>query len=279
MAGRKGQAVKKVISYALLVLLSLFVLVPLLWIVSTSFKPAGEVFSIPPVWVPEDPTVGNYEKVLTESSIPRYFMNSLLVGLLTTFIALLLGGAAGYGFARYKFRGNNSMSLFMLISQMLPLTVLMIPIYFMMVHFGLLDSVPGLAIAHLILVLPVVTWMCRSYFASVPKEIEESAQIDGCTHLGALFRVILPIVAPGLAATAIYAFIMSWNEFVLASILTLSDKSRTLPIGLTEFSSSFNVDWGSTMAASMLISVPVIVFFLWLQKYFVEGLGQGAVKG
>ena len=267
------------ITYLLLFFLAGFVLFPLLWIISTSVKPSSEIFAIPPRWIPNNLTLQNYTNVLFTSAIPKYFINSLVTGLLATVLSLILGGAAGYGFARYKFKGNKSLSLFMLLSQMLPLTVLMIPIYFLMLWLNLLDSIFGLALAHLILTMPLVTWMTRSYFIAIPKELEEAALVDGCSPLKALFKVIIPIAAPGIAATGIYAFIMSWNEFVLASVLTSSATARTLPIGLTEFSIMFEVDWGSTMAAATLISLPVIIFFLWLQKHFVQGLSQGAVKG
>lgn len=279
--GKKSliHSVRVVATYAVLTLLVLGVVLPLLWVVSTSLKPSTEILSIPPRWIPSAVTFEHYSRVLWDSSIPRYFGNSLMVGAMATLFSLVLGGAAGYGFARYRFKGNRPLSLFMLFSQMLPLTVLMIPIFFMLQRFRLLDSPIGLAVAHLILTMPLVTWMTRSYFLSIPRELEEAAQIDGCSHLKALAVVILPLAAPGIAATGIYAFIMSWNEFVLASILTSSDASRTLPIGLTEFSSMFEVDWGSTMAASTLISLPVILLFLWLQKYFVQGLAQGGVKG
>jgi len=268
-----------VVSYAILILMVLFVLFPLAWIISTSFKPSAEILSIPPRWFPNEFTLEHYKSVLFNSSIPLYFLNSIMVGLISTLISLLLGGAAGYGFARFSFQGNKPFSLFMLFSQMLPLTVLMIPMYFVLAKLGMLDSIIGLSISHLIISMPLVTWMSRSYFMSIPKELEEAAMVDGCSHLGALFKVTLPLAAPGLAATGIYAFIISWNEFVLASILTTSESARTLPVGLTEFSSMFDVDWGSTMAASALVTLPVIVVFLWLQKYFIQGLSQGSVKG
>jgi len=276
---RGKRSAQIVLTYLALIILVVFVLLPIVWILSTSIKPSREIFSIPPHWIPDNPTLEHYNNVLNHSSIPRSFVNSAIVGLLTTLFSLVLGGAAGYGFARFRFRGNKPLSLFMLLSQMLPITVLMIPIYFMMIRIGLLDSLVGLAIAHLILTMPLVVWMTRSFFLSIPKELEESAQIDGCSRMTAFTRVILPLVVPGIAATGIYAFIMSWNEYVLASLLTQSVSSRTLPIGLTEFAVMSQVDWGSTMAASMLIALPVILFFLWLQKYFVQGLTQGAVKG
>lgn len=270
---------QKCLTYFFLVLFALFTSIPLLWAVSTSLKPSNEIFSIPPKWIPKSITLQNYVNVLFDSSVPRYFLNSLYIGIITTLLSLLFGGAAGYGFARYQIRGGKSLSLFMLVSQMLPLVVLMIPIYFLMDRLHLIDSPIGLAVSHLVFTMPLVTWMTRSYFLGIPKELREAAEIDGCSQLKALFLVELPLAAPGIAATGIYAFVMSWNEFVLASVLTLSDKSRTLPIGLSEFSTSFNVDWGSTMAAAVLISVPVIILFQWLQKYFVTGLTMGSVKG
>jgi len=275
----KTRLSEKILTYALLILFSLFTLIPLLWAVSTSFKPSNEIFSIPPRWIPKTFTLDNYETVLFHSAIPRYFINSLYIGLTTSLLSLLFGGAAGYGFARFKVRGARGLSLFMLVSQMLPLIVVMIPVYFFMDRLHLIDSPIGLAIAYLIFTMPLVTWMIRSYFQGIPNELREAAEIDGCTQLRALLAVELPLAAPGVAATGIYAFVMSWNEFVLASVLTLSDKSRTLPIGLSMFSTSFTVDWGSTMAATVLISIPVILLFLWLQKYFISGLTMGSVKG
>lgn len=241
-------------------------------------KPEIEIYATPPRWIPSHLIFANYKDVLLNSSIPINFFNSLVVGLSSTFMALVLGGAAGYAFARFNFRGSKISSLFMLLSQLLPLTVLMIPIYFMMLNMGLIDTKIGLAAAHLILTLPLVAWMAKGYFKTIPKELEEAAMIDGCNHLQALTKIILPLTLPGIAATGVYAFICSWNEFVLANILTNSDISRTLPIGITEFSVLFRVNWGDTMAAAAIITIPVIIVFLVLQKYFITGLAQGAIK-
>lgn len=270
---------KRIFTYVLLVLFALFSLIPLLWAVSTSLKPSNEIFSIPPKWISNNMSLDNYEKVLFASSIPRYFVNSLCVGTITMLLSLFFGGAAGYGFARYKIRGGKGFSLLMLVSQMLPIIVIMIPIYFLTDRLHLIDSLIGLAVSHLFFTLPLVTWMILSYFMGIPRELREAAEIDGCSTLRALFVVELPLAAPGIVATGIYAFVMSWNEFILASVLTLSDKSRTLPIGLSEFSTMFRVDWGSTMAAAILISIPVVILFLWLQKYFISGLTMGSIKG
>ena len=265
--------------YIFLIIAVMIVLAPLLWIISTSLKPTIEIFQKPPHWIPYNITFENYISVLTKSSIPKAFLNSLLVGFMAAFISLLLGGSAGYAFARYRFRGNRIFSLFMLVSQMLPLTVLMIPMYYMENRIGLVDTKFGLAMAHLVICMPLVTWMTRGFFKGVPKEVEEAALVDGATRMQVMRIIILPLVRPAIAATGIYAFVSSWNEFALANVLTRSDSSKTVPIALSDFSSFFKVDWGQTMAAATIITIPIVILFLAIQKQFVAGLSNGAVKG
>jgi ABC-type glycerol-3-phosphate transport system permease component len=271
--------ISSIAAYIILSVAVILVLIPPAWIISTSLKPPSEIFSNPPRWIPKVPTLQNYRNVLFESDIPKAFLNSLIVGLTTTLMAMLLGGSAGYAFARFKFRGSKALSLFMLASQMFPLTVFMIPIYYMENDIGLVDTKTGLAIAHLIISLPLVTWMAKGYFAGIPKEIEEAASIDGCNTLQIIIKIILPLIKPAIAATGIYAFISSWNEFALANVLTRTMNSRTVPIQLNEFSSFFKVDWGDTMAAAAIITIPVVIAFVSIQKYFIAGLVSGAVKG
>ena len=157
--------------------------------------------------------------------------------------------------------------------------MLMIPMYYMENRMGLIDTRFGLAMAHLVICMPLVTWMTRGYFKSIPKEMEEAAMVDGCNTVQTLWHIILPLLKPALAATGIYAFVSSWNEFALANVLTRSMSSRTVPIALNEFSSFFKVDWGQTMAAAALITLPVVIVFMLIQKQFVAGLASGAVKG
>jgi ABC-type glycerol-3-phosphate transport system permease component len=268
-----------IVTYFILTVIALFILFPLTWVVSTSIKPTNEVMAIPPQWIPDNPTIENYVNVFTNSSIPRYFVNSFLASSFVALITIVLGGLTGYGLSRRKTKGTRAISTFILASQMLPATVILVPVYLFISKIHLYDTIFGLVFAHLILTLPLVTWMCKGYIDTIPVDLEEAAQIEGCTRLQALLKVIFPIAAPGIAASGMFAFIQSWNEFTIASILTESTKSRTLPVGLTEFALLFKVDWGSTMAASVVISVPVIVIFLFMQKYIVKGIGQGAVKG
>jgi ABC-type glycerol-3-phosphate transport system permease component len=162
---------------------------------------------------------------------------------------------------------------------MLPITVLMIPFYYMENAMGLIDTRTGLALAHLAVCLPLVIWICKGYFKGIPREIEEAALIDGCGTWQRLTKIVLPLLRPAIASTGIYGFISSWNEFALANVLSRSDKSRTIPIALNEFSSFFRVDWGDTMAAAVLITLPILILFWIIQKQFIEGIASGAVKG
>ena len=268
-----------IISYVILIISAILALIPLGWVVSTSMKPVQEVFVNPPKWIPDNPTLSNYENVLLNSNIPRAFYNSLVVGMGVAILALLLGGASGYAFSRFKFRGSKFLSLFMLTSQMLPVTVLMIPMFYMGNNLGILDRKIALVFAHLVIAMPLVTWMSKGYFDGIPAEIEEAARIDGCGTLRTLWSIVLPLLRPALAATGIYAFVSSWNEFALANVLTRSINSRTVPITLSEFSTFFRVNWGDTMAAAAIITIPVVIVFMALQKHFVAGLANGAVKG
>jgi ABC-type glycerol-3-phosphate transport system permease component len=268
-----------VIAYVILIALLFFALAPVALMIGTAFKPNVEIFQVPPRWLPRAPTLSNFHKVMFNSGIPRYALNSIIIATLMTFTALVLGTLAGYGFSRFKFRANRALSLFMLLGQLIPLIALIVPFFQIFDALGLLDTKIGIALAHLTTALPLVTWMSASYFSTIPVELDEAAIIDGCTRMQALRKVVLPVALPGIISIALFAFLMSWNEFVLASVLTNTDNSKTLPIGLSEFATMFTVDWGSTMAAAFLMTVPVVAVFLLFQKQFVSGLSAGAVKG
>jgi ABC-type glycerol-3-phosphate transport system permease component len=258
---------------------AVWTLFPIAVMVFTSLKPRDEIFAIPPALLPDGWTLQNYVGVFTNSSMPRALLNSVLAALLVTVMTLLLCGSAGYALARFRFRSARPIALFILLGQMVPLTVLLLPLYEMVNAMQLLDSIAGLAVVHLVITVPLVTWMIRNQVAAIPYELEEAAQMDGGSRFDAVTHVTLPVAAPGLAAAGMYAFLQSWHEFVLASVVTSSAGSRTAPVALTEFASEFRVDWGSTMAASVVLTVPVVIVFIALQKYFVRGLTSGGLKG
>ncbi|RLP74565.1 carbohydrate ABC transporter permease [Mycetocola tolaasinivorans] len=267
------------LSWVGLALLVIWTMFPIAVMVFTSFKPGNEVFAKPNTLLPQNWTIDNFVNVLTDSTVPQALLNSVLVGVLATAITMVLSLSAGYALARFRYRGSRALSLFILMGQFIPITVLLLPFFIAINAMGLIDTIGGLAITHLVITVPLVTWMVRNQFASVPIELEEAAMIDGSTRLGAVLKITLPVAMPGLAAAAMFAFLQSWHEFVFASVITQSPSSRTGPISLTEFAGEFTVDWGATMAAAVVLTVPVVIIFLCLQRYFVAGLTSGAVKG
>jgi multiple sugar transport system permease protein len=284
-AARLRRRTLKVLRFALILLLLAMYLSPLYWMTSTSFKHQPEIFRMPPSLVPLEPTLDNYAAILAgtlASAIPFlvYLRNSLVVALGTVLVTVLLAAPAAYAFSRVPFRGKRRLIYFVLISQMLPVVLILIPLYRMLLRLRLLSTYPGLILPYLMLTLPFSIWMLKGYFDSIPRELDEAAKVDGCTKLQAMLRVILPNVAPGLTATAIVTFIMAWDEFIIA--LTVMDKNamRTLPVGMIQsFVGEFSIKWGEMMAASVVTAVPVVLIFIFLSRYLIGGLITGALKG
>ena len=274
---RYKQSTNMVLIYLAVLLAVVFSVFPIFYLFITSFKPAALTFAVPPVWVFR-PTLQNYSDVFAGGTFAKYFFNSVVIALSTTAIALALGSFAGYGFARFQFRGGAWLRLSSLIPQMLPPITIIVPLYVLFNSMNLIDTRWALIVSYLTFSIPLSIWMMTGFFADVPRELEESAMIDGCTRLGSLFRVSLPIAAPGLAATAILSFIYCWNEFLYAVILTGRD-ARTLPVTITSFMTNKAILWGRIAASGSLILVPVLIFALLAQRYLVRGLSRGAVKG
>ncbi|MCU1556743.1 MAG: hypothetical protein JWN09_738 [Microbacteriaceae bacterium] len=259
--------------------LMLWTLAPVAVMTFTSFKGRRDIYSVPATLLPKTWTLDNYISVFTASTMPQALLNSVVVGLLVAVITLILCFSAGYALARFRFRSSRPIALFILLGQIVPLTVLLLPLYQIVSGLHLLDSTVGLALTHLVITVPLVTWMVRNQIAAIPIELEEAAQIDGGSRFDAVTYITLPIAAPGLAAAGMFAFLQSWHEFLFASVLTTSTSARTAPVALTEFATEYSVDWGATMAASVVITVPIVIVFVLLQRYFVGGLTGGAVKG
>ncbi len=262
--------------YMLLILAVILSLAPLVYLFLTSFKEPNLTFSLPPVWIFK-PTLQNYREVLAGGQFEKYVVNSLVVALSTTAIALFLGGLAAYGFSRFRFRGAFWLRMSALIPQMLPPITIIVPLYVLFNGLRLLDTRWALIISYLTFTIPLALWMMIGFFDDVPIELEEAAMIDGCTRLGALVRVSLPLVAPGLAATAILAFLYCWNEFLYAVILT-GREARTLPVTITSFMTNKAILWGRIAASGSMVLVPVLAFALLAQRYLVRGLSRGAIK-
>jgi multiple sugar transport system permease protein/raffinose/stachyose/melibiose transport system permease protein len=261
------------------VVLVLVCLFPFAWMALSSIKTLGELYTVPPHWWPDAPTLDNYVHVLFASNIPRYFLNSVVISAGSTGLALILAVFASYGFARFEFRGKAFWQSFVLVGQLLPTAAIIVPLFITLRWLGLVNTYWGLILVYMIITLPLSVWMLTSYFKAIPAELEEAAIIDGASRLGVLFRITLPLSLPGLVAVIVYAFVTTWNEFIFALCFATDSSVKTLPIGLAEFSTEFNTDWGSVMAASMVMTVPIALLFIVFQRMFVGGLTAGATKG
>jgi multiple sugar transport system permease protein len=285
-----------VFTYLCLGFWMLFAVFPVFWSYLSSFKPPEEIFVLPPKLF-FTPTLHNYEVVLglklgtemegvTEvqggtgvgSQFPRYLLNSLIVSGGTTILALTIGCMAAYSLARFRFTGKRYILLGIIFVRMIPGVVLIVPFYVIWRSLGLIDTHLGLIIAYLSFGLPFVIWMMRGFFVDIPVELEEAAMIDGASRLMALYKIVLPLAAPGMAATAIFALLLSWNEFLFAVLLT-SEHSKTLSPSILNYVTDKAILWGRLYAAGSMIMLPVLIFSLVVQKHIARGLTGGAVKG
>lgn len=258
------------------VVIFVVILFPSLALFLTSIKTELDALSFPPKWIFQ-PTLKNYAGILERSPLVGYGVNSLIVASLNTGACLVVGSLAAYGLARFRFRGSDDLAFWFLSIRMMPPVAGIIPIYIIMKNLRLLDTVWCLVIIYLTFNLPFVIWMLKGFFEEVPLEIEESALIDGCSEFGVFYRIALPLIAPGLAATAILAFIFSWNEFLFALILT-GTRSVTLPVGILGYMKETGINWGYMTAGGVLALIPVILFTMLVQRHLVKGLTMGAIK-
>ncbi len=254
---------------------------PVYWMVSRSFLPRNRIKGEEPVLVPTGGTLDNYRRVFSDGSFTDALVTSLTVTLLTVGVALVFAFLAAVAVSRFRFRGRRTFILTLLVIQMIPAEALFISQYKMLDGMGLLNSVIGLTIVYVASVLPFTVWTLRGFVDGVPRELEEAAMMDGCSRTQAFFKVTLPLLAPGLVATGVFGFIQAWNEFTLAVVVMTDPAKETLPVWLVAFtdSRSRGVDWGAIMASSTLITIPVIIFFLVVQRRMVSGITAGAVKG
>jgi len=252
---------------------------PVYWMITTSFKPKGDILSTNPTLLPRSFTLSNYVEAVTKEGFIRALINSLIVVFFTVTISLFVALFASIAVARMKFKGKRTYVATILLVQMLPLSALLIPIYLLLSRFNLTDKLSGVVLTYLAFVLPFVIWTLRGFLVNIPAELEEAALVDGCTKPQAYRLVLFPLMAPGLVATAIFAFIQAWNEFLLAYILLSSQDNATMPIWLAGFTNRFGTDWGPLMAASTLTALPVVIFFTRIQDKIATGVTAGAVKG
>ena len=270
----------KLVGHRFAILLYLFfALLPLYWLMKIAVTPDKLLYSEGVKLWPSEFTWMNFELVFTQSEFPTFFINSAIVSSATAVITTVIAAAAGYAFCRFKFRGKLIISGLLLITQMFPLVMVLAPIYKIMAPLGLTNSLLGLVIIYTAFNVPFAVFLMQSFFDSIPRDLEESAMVEGCTRFTALYKVIVPLTLPGLAATLGFVFTAAWSEMLFALMLISDSSVSTFPVGLLNFVSKFAVQWGQMMAAGVLALIPACIFFVFIQRYLVQGLTAGAVKG
>ena len=254
-------------------------LFPIYWMVITAFKPGRDILTLQPKWFPAPLTLDNFKDAIARPFFLDDVRNSLVIVAVMLALALFVAFLAAVGTARFGFRGRTAYLVMIIAVQMVPLNSLIIPLYMLLDSAGQVDALPGVIAIYLAVVLPFMIWTLRGFVANIPVELEESAMIDGCTRVGAFFRITFPLVGPGLVATAIFGFIQAWNEYIIAYVLLSSPTNQTLTVWLASFTTNHGPEWGPLMAAATLTGLPVVAFFLILQRYLAGGLTAGAVKG
>ena len=258
--------------------------IPGLWIVLNSFRPTVDIMAKPPVWVPRGLNLDNYRAMFGgagEGGVPvmQYFTNSLIISCTSTIIALFVGMAGGDAFARFRFKGKNAIFVGLLLTRAVPGVALSLPLFIVMAKTGIIDTHFGLILVYVAMNVPFTIWLIDGFFRQIPPDLAEAAEIDGCTRWQAFWKVEFPVAKAGVASAGIFAFLTSWNEYALASQLTRSTFSKTMPVGLRDFTSEFTINWGGMCALAVLLIIPALILTFIVQKHLISGLTFGGVKG
>lgn len=260
--------------------LVLAVTFPLVWMVVTSLKPQVELFRIPPTFLPQTVTFEHYARLLTETPFLKYFRNSVAVAVATTLAVVAVATLGAHSLVRFSYPGRERLAQLVLFTYLLPSVVLIIPLYLLLVRLGIANTLGSLVVAYATFALPFALWLLRSFMAGIPPDLEAAALVDGASRMEAFVDVILPQALPGIISTALFTFILAWNEYLFALVLVNTDEARTLTTGVMNMLvTSFNIEWSLLMAASVMMSVPVIAVFALMQKHLTRGFGAGGVKG
>ncbi len=269
----------KIGAHAVLLAFTLFSIYPVLQVISISLRPGDRLLSRSLAIIPENANLHSYYQLFFEEPFLRWMVNSIIISFFVTIVGVSLAATAGYAFSRYRFRGRNASLLGIITTQMFPVTMLLLPLFIMLIKLGLYDSYLGLIIAYSATALPFTIWQMKGYYDTIPYSLEEAAFIDGASPLYAFYRIILPLAVPALAITALFSFMAAWSEYLVAAVLIQDRQLFTLPLGLKLFQSNMEVAWGLYSAGAVIVSIPVVLLFIFLSRWLISGLTLGSVKG
>lgn len=264
--------------YIVLILLALFVIIPVLWMVSTAFKTEAQTYMPNPSWIPHPFSLGAFKKFFTTYNFGKMTINSLVTCLASTLICVVCASLAGYGVTRFHFKGKKQLMNFLLITQMFPSVMLVVPFYAVLSKYHMTNKLIGLIVVYAATNVAFSTWLLVSYFKTIPLELDEAARIDGASNFRVFTRIVLPLIVPGIAAVAIFVLFNGWNEYMYSSVLVSKDALKTLTVGIISLNSQYQIKWNDLMAASTVSSLPLVALFVCFQRYFIAGMTGGAVK-
>lgn len=276
---KRRKILRNTLAYAVLLILVVIALFPYFWMFTCAIRDQSEIFISPPKLWSNNVSFDSFVRILTQTKLPRYMLNSLITSVTATALCMVCAIPAGYALARFQFRGKNAVTTGILLVKLLPQTATLIPLYIMLVNARLVNSSAGLSFTHLFIMVPYTIWMARGFIKTIPFSVEEAALIDGCNKIQAIWKVVLPMISSGLFAVGLYAFMLSWEEFLFAYTFTGSESSKTITVGLSTLIGEDASDWGGIMAASIMMGLPVLIFFFSVQDTFIKGIVGGAVKG
>jgi arabinogalactan oligomer / maltooligosaccharide transport system permease protein len=276
---KKKEIYKKILTYAVLIIFTIATVYPILQLFSISLRPGNKLLSTDLSIIPENASFNSYVELFTTRPFLKWILNSAIVSIVVTSTGVVMAAMAGYALSRFKFLGKKFAMLSLLTTQMFPATMLLLPMYIMLVNLGLINSFLGIIIVYSATALPFCIWQMKGYYDTIPASLEEAAEIDGCSRFYAFYKIILPLAAPALVITALFSFMTAWSEYVVAAQILQDTNLWTLPLGLKSFEDNMTSEWGLYAAASLMVSIPVVALFLILSKWLVSGLTLGSVKG
>ncbi|PJJ29866.1 carbohydrate ABC transporter permease [Lacrimispora celerecrescens] len=278
MSRSKKKKNKLAATYGVLIFMASFIVVPVLWMISTAFKTEPQTYYPQPKWIPDPFSLDSFRKFFNTYNFGRMTLNSLVVCLSAMVICVACACLAGYGVTRFRFKGRKQLMSFLLITQMFPGVMLVVPFYAVLSKYNLVNSLFGLVVVYAATNIAFSTWMIVSYFKTIPLELDEAARVDGASSFRIFWNIILPLIVPGIAAVAMFVLFNGWNEYMFSSVLVSKDELKTLTVGIISLNSQYQIKWNDLMAASSISSLPLVILFVSFQKYFIAGMTGGAVK-